>query len=362
MEEDQDAPGTLWFRGGQLKRWALGVGAALLAAIAVPQDAAWAGSDNSSNTYAGDANGIALPTGTFLAIQYLGVRESDTYVTTNDNIFAKLGAGKEIKSDFELFSSITRFVYFTTFLDRPLALEAAFTGVNLSEVNIGDQRFHDPVTGLGPQTTEDGFIDPVFFLSYGLISSPKDERFLVLTNYFYVPWGDYNKFAEANAAAPNQFTWVPQLALAEGLAKYGMKDFWLDVIANASLHTDGSAPLAIAGVGQFDELDQDNSYDLKSLPALPIHARRAHCGGPGEILGRRSDRQWRRAWCSAWADISRQGRFPQRPSADRLSAGEGSSPVERFHARLRSRRRLRGRPHSRAPGDKAVLSHRSPGE
>jgi hypothetical protein len=78
-----------------------------------------------------------------------------------------------------------------------------------------------------------------------------------------VPWGRYDKFANVNVASPEQFTWVPQLALAEGLAKYGLKDFWLDVIANASLHSEGSAPLAVAPGVQFDRLDQGNSYDLK---------------------------------------------------------------------------------------------------
>jgi hypothetical protein len=148
-----------------------------------------AASDNSSNTYAADANGIVIPTGTLLAIEYLGVRESDTYVTSGDNIFAKLGAGHNIDSDFELFTSITRFVYFTKLFDHPLAVEAAFTGVNVSEANIGNLQAHDPVTGLGPQTVEDGFADPVFFLSYGLIAAPKDERFLVPSNYLYVRGG-----------------------------------------------------------------------------------------------------------------------------------------------------------------------------
>ena len=243
--------------------WGLSLGATVLGAMLALSGPASAGSDNSSNTYAGDANGIVIPTGTLLAIQYFGVRESDTYVTTNDNIFAKLGAGKEIDSEFELFTSITRFVYFTSLFNHPLALEAAFTGVEVNEANIGNEPVHNPATGLGPQSVQDGFLDPVFFLSYGLIAAPKDERFLVLTNYFYLPFGRYDKFANVNVAAPEQFTWVPQVALAEGLGKYGLKNFWLDVIANASLHTDGNAPLAIRGVGQFDELDQDNSYDLK---------------------------------------------------------------------------------------------------
>jgi hypothetical protein len=220
--------------------WGVRFGVTLLGTVLALSGPASAGSDNSSNTYAADANGIVIPTGTLLAIQYFGVRESDTYVTTNDNIFAKLGAGREIDSEFELFTSITRFVYFTSLFNHPLAIEAAFTGVEVSEANIGNEAVHNPATGLGPQSVQDGFLDPVFFLSYGLIAAPKDERFLVFTNYFYLPFGRYDKFANVNVAAPEQFTWVPQLALAEGLGKYGLKNFWLDVIANASLHTDGN--------------------------------------------------------------------------------------------------------------------------
>jgi hypothetical protein len=48
---------------------------------------AFAGSDNSSDTYAGDVNSLGLPAGTFIVLEYLGYRQGDEYVTTNNNIF-----------------------------------------------------------------------------------------------------------------------------------------------------------------------------------------------------------------------------------------------------------------------------------
>jgi hypothetical protein len=49
-------------------RFALGVAAVCLGALLSSQNPASAASDNSSNTYAADANGIVIPTGTLLAI------------------------------------------------------------------------------------------------------------------------------------------------------------------------------------------------------------------------------------------------------------------------------------------------------
>ncbi len=232
------------------------MGAALAGSVIGFSDSAFAVSDNSSDTYAGDVNGIALPSGTFLAIQYLGWRDSDTYVTSKNNIFAKEIGGKNIDGDLTLFTSITRFSYFTRLFDHPLVFEAALTFGNFEEVRVGPEHL----------TSADGMFDPVLFVSYGLINAPKEERFLALTNYFYLPGGrSYQKFKGANVSTPDQFTWVPQIAYAEGLGKFGFKNFWIDVIANASFHTDGDSPLAVAPGVQFDNLSQDNSYDIKAF-------------------------------------------------------------------------------------------------
>jgi hypothetical protein len=161
-------------------------------------------------------------------------------------------------------------VYFTRLFDRPLVLEAAVPFVDINKVNIGNfPAPTGPGGAFGPQTIHDGADHPVVFVSYGLIVQPQMERFLALTNYFYLPmeFGTFSKFAQVNSSNPGQFTWVPQLAYAEGLGKYvpGLRNFWVDVIANASIHTDGGSPLALAPGVQFDKLTQDNSYDIKAF-------------------------------------------------------------------------------------------------
>ena len=246
------------------ERWrALAMGAAVAGSIIGCASTAFAGSDNSSDTYAGDVNGIALPAGTFLAIEYLGWRDSNTYVTTGNNIFTKTGVSggkKDVDGNLDLLTSITRFSYFTRLWDHPLVLEAAFTVAKVEgDANVGPE----------PLTSADGLTDPVLFISYGLINAPKEERFLALTNYVYLPGGrSYQKFEGINVTTPNQTTWVPQVAYAEGLGKFGLQNLWLDIIANASIHSDGGAPLAVEtifGPAQFDNLSQDNSYDIKAF-------------------------------------------------------------------------------------------------
>jgi len=227
---------------------------------------AFAGSDNSSNTYAGDVTALALPTGTFIALEYLGYRHGDEYVTTNNNIFAKLTGGQHnIPSTLELYSSITRLSYFTKLFGQPLVLEASAVFARPDTINIGN--LPHAVGSLGPQTVGPDFADPVLFASYGLIVNPKEQRFLALTNYLYLPSGDYDKFKQVNVSTPGQHTWVPQLTYAEGLGKLapGLKNFWIDVIANMSVHSDGDSPLALSPMVQFDRLSQSNSYDIRAF-------------------------------------------------------------------------------------------------
>jgi hypothetical protein len=246
-------------------RWSAGAlagGALLLGATS-----AFAGSDNSSDTYAGDVNGLALPAGTFLVLNYTGYRHSDEYVASANNIFSKLsGVGKqEFNSTGEIVTDILRFSYFARLWDHPLVFEAAIPYAKVEEVNIGD--LSHPAGGFGPQTSRSGVIDPVLFVTYGLIADPRGERFLGFTNYFYFPARRYNNLIQVNTSTPGQYTWVPQLEYAEGLGKFapGLKNVWVDVIANASLHTDGDSPLAQVPGVQFDKLTQDNSYDIKAF-------------------------------------------------------------------------------------------------
>jgi hypothetical protein len=258
--------------GGTIKcRWATALQAAAFgASLLGGLTAAYAGSDNSSDTWAGDVNGLALPPGTFIAIDYTGWRHGDEYITGGPRDIIRLASGgrHELPSTAEVFTDITRFVYFTSFLNKPLVLEAAVPYVDIEKVNIGNFPAPTP-TGLGPQTLHSGVDHPVLFFTYGLIVDPRMERFLGVTNYFYVPmeFGTFNKFAQVNSSNPGQFTWVPQIEYAEGLGKYipGLRNFWFDFVANASIHTDGGSPFALAPGVQFDRLTQDNSYDVKAF-------------------------------------------------------------------------------------------------
>jgi hypothetical protein len=243
------------------------------------QAAAFAGSDNSNNAWAGDVGLLALPPGTVVATEYIGYRHSDEYVTSSNNFFSKLNAlsgtgfGNKIPSTVDLYTSVTRFSYITRLWDHPLAFSAAAVFAKADNFNVGN--FPVP-TGLGgafgPQTIGSSFADPSVFISYGLIVDPRRERFLSVSNYFYFPAGNYNKFKAINYSTAGQYTWVPQVGYAEGLAKFGLKGFWLDVIANMSVHTDGNSPLALAvsafpfpAGAQFDKLTQGNSYDIKAF-------------------------------------------------------------------------------------------------
>ncbi len=70
-----------------------------------------AGSDNSSDTYAGDYTGGSLPTGTFIALQYAGFSHSNAFIDTAGN--------KLLNSHANVFEEFTRFAYFTQLGGHP---------------------------------------------------------------------------------------------------------------------------------------------------------------------------------------------------------------------------------------------------
>jgi hypothetical protein len=223
---------------------------------------------SSTDTYAGDVNGLALPTGTFIFLDYNRYIHADAVINASNSFLTKLGNPREIPANVEAYFGITRFVYFTSLWDRPLVLEAAVAYDAIQNANFGNMpTFNADGRGLGPQPVTNGLYDPVLFFTYGLIVEPKTERFLGLSNYFYLPLGTFDKFSTVNFASPHQFTWVPQIEYAEGLEKVApaLKGFWIDVIANASVHSDGDPNFAVRGVGQFDKTTQDTSYDIKAF-------------------------------------------------------------------------------------------------
>jgi hypothetical protein len=211
---------------------------------------AFAGSVSGADTWAGDYVGIGLPTGTLIVHDYVGYSRNNDVIDTNGN---KLGGHADI------WSNIARVDYFLTKVGgMSLSLHAALPYAQIDNANIAGV----------PQTTHGGFFSPVLFQTLGVIIDPRQQRYLGVTSYEYLPLGDYSKTSVINAATPAQFVWVPEIGYAEGLAKYGAKGFWLDVIAQASIHSNGSDPLS-GSIGPFSfaykTLEQENSYNLRGF-------------------------------------------------------------------------------------------------
>jgi len=207
-----------------------------------------AGSDNSSDTYAGDYSAGSLPTGTFIALQYLGFAHSNAFINT---------AGNQLpNSHANIWEEFTRFAYFTQLGGHPFIIEAELPFATLTNVNL-------PGTN---SLVQGGLVDPVVHLTYYLISDAQTQRWLGFTNYLYMPFGNYDNTKAINVATAHQFTDVPQIGYTEGLEKFspGLKGFFFDLIANASIHTDGNGPINL-GIVSYDTLTQRPSYDVKAF-------------------------------------------------------------------------------------------------
>src|SRR5215471_11287102 len=217
-----------------------------------------AGSDNSSDTYAGDYSGGSLPAGTFIALQYAGFAHSNAFVDT---------AGNQVpNSHANIWEEFTRFAYFTQLGGHPLVIEAELPFATVT--NVGN--FPAPNNQVAS-----GLTDPVFHLTYFFISDTQTQRWLGFTNYLYMPYGNYNNTKAINVATAHQFTDVPQIGYTEGLGKFSpaLNGLFFDLIANASIHTDGSGPINFAntpslfgpGTLTFDTLTQRPSYNVKAF-------------------------------------------------------------------------------------------------
>jgi hypothetical protein len=146
-----------------------------------------------------------------------------------------------------------------------LVIEAELPFATLTDVNV-------PGTN---NLVQGGLTDPVVHLTYFLISDAQTQRWLGLTDYLYLPYGNYDNTKAINVATPHQFTDVPQIGYTEGLGKFSpsLKGFFFDLIANASFHSDGDGPINFAntpslfgpGVLTYDKLTQSTSYDVKAF-------------------------------------------------------------------------------------------------
>jgi hypothetical protein len=230
------------------------------------------GSDNSTDTWAGDLNWLGLPSGTLILQQYASYSKSNQYIATpttpsnGANVFSKLTGGMTpIPSTLEYYTTTSRASYYTSFWGQPLVLEGAVRYEKANTVNVGNLAV--PVGGLGPQTMDPNIWDNPEFsfgLGYGIIADRRAERFLEVKSYFYLP-SNFNNLNQFNVDPPRMFTWVPQLGYSEGLTKFGLTNMWIDLIGNVSVHGPGDSPLALAPGVQFDTLTQSTSYDFKAF-------------------------------------------------------------------------------------------------
>jgi hypothetical protein len=248
--------GTRTICSKSLKLMAAGL---LAGSIVSWQAPAIAGSDNSSDAYAGDYAAGSLPTGTFLFLQYAGFSHSDALFNTMGN--------QVPNSHANVFEEYDRFVYFADLGGHPFVIEGEIPFATLTDVNVSGA----PNSNVGP-----AFADPVFHLTYFFISDAKTQRWLGFTNYFYLPLGSYDDTKFLNVATAHQFTDVPQIGYSEGLEKFSpsLKGFFFDFVANASIHTDGKDPInffvpnvvgPFPGTLTYDTLTQSTSYDVKAF-------------------------------------------------------------------------------------------------
>ena len=230
---------------------------ALFAGIVASDVPAIAASDNSNDAWAGDYTLASLPTGSFLALQYLGYARSSAFFDTTGQ--------KLPNSHANIFEEISRFDYVAQLAGHPFVLEAAIPAATLTDVNIPGT--NNLVAG--------GFTDLVIDASFWFVADAKNQRWLGVSNYLYLPVGRYDNQKAVNVGTAHQFTSVPQIGYIEGLQKFSpaLKGLFFDLIANASFHTDGRNPLLLVnpaasplpGVLSYDTLTQRPSYDVKAF-------------------------------------------------------------------------------------------------
>jgi hypothetical protein len=232
--------------------------AVLLGSFVTWVSAAIAGSDKSSDTYAGDYTGGSLPIGTFIALQYVGYSHAGAIVDSAGHVLPNSHANVALE--------FTRFAYFAEIGGRPLVLEAAIPFATLTDVNL-------PGTN---SLVAGGLVDPVIHLTYFLTADAKVQRWIGFTNYFYLPLGRrFDNLKAVNVSTAGQFTDVTQVGYTEGLGKFfpALNNLFLDFVANASFHTRGTNPILVvnpsnaplAGLLAYESVKQNISYNAKAF-------------------------------------------------------------------------------------------------
>lgn len=232
--------------------------AALLGSSIGGNTRAIAASDNNPRTYAGDYQGGSLPIGTFITFQYASFAHSDAFVDPTGHTLPNSHANTWIE--------FTRVTYFAEIADHPFVIEADLPFATVTDLNIPGT--NNRVAG--------GLVDPVFHMTYFLISDAKVQRWFGITNFLWLPLGrSYDNRAAVNASTPGQLTDTPQFGYTEGLGKFSpsLNGLFFDLIANASFHSNGRSPLEVVnpagaplpGILRYDALTQQPSYDVKAF-------------------------------------------------------------------------------------------------
>jgi hypothetical protein len=197
-------------------------------------------------TYAGDVGALNFPVGTVAVTNYTAYRQGGTFYDS-DGVADKSG-------NLDVITNVARIDWLATKIyDMPLVLSASLPYGYLDNATLGGV----------DQTTQSSFFSPNFFVTLGVIVDPQNERTLALSNYVFLPVGDYDSTKTVNIATPDQTVIVPQFTYEEGLGKFSpaLKNFWIDVFGGIAFHSDGDNPVTLGGVG-FDRTEQENSYDI----------------------------------------------------------------------------------------------------
>ena len=234
-------------------------GAAVLFGTIIGGNApALAGSDRATDTYAGDYEGGSLPTGTFAVLQYLRYVSCDAFIDTT---------GQQLpNSHANILVEFTRLAYLTSLGGHPFAMEGDIPFATVTDVNIPGT--NNRVAG--------GLVDPDLHLTYFIIADQNVQRWLGITNFFFLPLGrSFDNQATVNVSTARQFTDAPQVGYTEGLGKLSpaLNGVFFDLIAHASFHTGGNSPImvlnppsaTVPGVLTYDNLTQDPSYDVQAF-------------------------------------------------------------------------------------------------
>jgi len=197
-------------------------------------------------TYAGDITALNFPVGSVAVSNYITYRNAGTFYDSN-GVADKTG-NLDVVNDIARIDWIAAEIY-----GMPLVLSASLPYGYADNATLGGQDV----------STQSAFFSPNLYVTLGLIVDPRNERTLGISNYVFLPLGDYDSTKDVNVATPGQTVVSPQFAYAEGLGKFSpaLQNLSIDIFGGAAFHSDGDNPVTTSGAG-FDRTEQDDSYDI----------------------------------------------------------------------------------------------------